>query len=665
MKKYSILLAGLLAGFTSCSKYLDVQEDFSASDSLRFVLSDNGGQVRRFHGYIYNALTNSSHYYGGGIDGGMANPWVCLSDDMVAYLNGNLKTVPTAGYLSNNAPHHRWDILYKVIRVANLYLANAKTVGKAGESDAINEEEMNNLKAEAYVMRAYAHYLLFELYGPIPVMSDKITEQSNLSETFERNSVDEVVDAIVKDIDTALTLNLTETHILSSGDFDNIRIVRPTKGVALAIKAKALVLAASPLYNGGFEEGKALANQDGKKLFPSTADPNKWVKAKEALEALFQYANQGNYELYKSANNDPHLNVYELFQKYNKEIIWANASDNWATVEAYQTPRDIQVPAGNSNNGTLGVTQEMVDAFFMANGLKINDPNSGYTEQGTTSVQNPATAHIVKGVTYYVTDPNISNMYANREPRFYASVLYQGRSWHDVVSNTKLQATASTPARATRVYFSKDISSSPVDNSLNYREKSSSNNTIGGYPLTGYLSYKFNNRTVHPTLPRANRSVYRPSIIFRLADFYLLYAEVLNEINPADGKIVEYLDKVRERAGIPGYRQLETSGKKTGIIGNQAKMREAIQHERRVELFAEGQRYFDVRRWLIADKEEGRQGGLFTGMNMEGNESDRTFYQRVKYNVLPRIFERKMYLYPIPYNEIQNNKGKLVQNPGW
>ncbi|GIZ14386.1 RagB/SusD family nutrient uptake outer membrane protein [Capnocytophaga catalasegens] len=665
MKKYIIILLFsifILMNITSCSKYLDVQDDFSASDSVDFVLTDNPAQARRFHGGIYNALPNYSAYTGGDRNG-MQNPWVCLSDDMVAYLNGNLKTTPINGYLATNAPHHRWDQLYKVIRICNVFLEKAKPIGRVGESDSINEEELKRLKAEAFFFRAYSHYLLFELYGPITIMSGRVIHPSQTDIQFERNSVDEVVADIVKDIEQALE-GLYETHYI--GDtFDEKRIVRPTKGVALALKAKILTLAASPLYNGEYTEALSIINNNGKRLFPDK-DPNKWEKAKEALEAFFAYANQGHYELYKSANNDPHLNVYEVFQRYNKEIIWANAIQNWKDVEFAQTPRDIQVPSGNALAGTIGVPQETVDAFFMANGLKITDPNSGYIDYGKTNVENPATLHTPQGGTAIrITDPNISNMYAKREPRFYASIMYQGRSWHDITTNRKMQNKDANLAKATRVFFSKDISSTSVDKNIGYREKVSSNNTTGGYPTTGYLAYKFNNRTIHPTLGGANKEVYRTSIIFRLADFYLLYAEVLNEINPNDPKIVEYLDKIRERAGIPGYQKMATDGIKTGIIGNQQAMREAIHLERRIELFAEGQRYFDVRRWLVADKEEGRQGGYFKGMNMNGNESDGTFYQKVNNDPLPRKFERRMYLYPIPYTEIQNNRGTLVQNPGW
>ena len=100
-------------------------------------------------------------------------------------------------------------------------------------------------------------------------------------------------------------------------------------------------------------------------------------------------------------------------------------------------------------------------------------------------------------------------------------------------------------------------------------------------------------------------------------------------------------------------------------MGNQEQQREAIRRERRVELATEGQRYFDVRRWMIADNAapgQGTQGGPFYGMNMQ-TDNKAEFFQRTAYET--RLFKRAMYLYPIPFDELQKNKGVLVQNPGW
>ena len=151
---------------------------------------------------------------------------------------------------------------------------------------------------------------------------------------------------------------------------------------------------------------------------------------------------------------------------------------------------------------------------------------------------------------------------------------------------------------------------------------------------------------------------YRPSIIFRLAEFYLLYAEMLNEADPGNSDVLRYTNLVRERAGLPKLEELNPA-----IMGNQVLQRDAIRRESRVELATEGQRYFDVRRWMIAENPvgQGGQGGEFTGMNPDGNKA--AFHTRRRFQT--RYFARKNYLYPIPLTEMQRTKGMLVQNPGW
>lgn len=156
------------------------------------------------------------------------------------------------------------------------------------------------------------------------------------------------------------------------------------------------------------------------------------------------------------------------------------------------------------------------------------------------------------------------------------------------------------------------------------------------------------------------------SVLFRLADFYLYYAEVCNEIDPEDECVIDYLDKIRERAGLPGYRELAATGKKN-IIGDRKLQRRAIQQERRVELFAEGQRFFDIRRWMICGEGEDADQRFVHGMNMNGERNrplgtDQSFYRRTL--IENRPWKRAMYLHPIPFDELQVNK-KIVQNPLW
>ena len=310
----------------------------------------------------------------------------------------------------------------------------------------------------------------------------------------------------------------------------------------------------------------------------------------------------------------------------------------------------------------------------MNNGLTIYDTNSGYREDGFATVNNPT--HVNNHA-----DADIYNMYADREPRFYATVGYNGKSWHIHANENN------NPGGVFRQWFGRGKPSG----------------IAGGenWPRSGYLFYKFKHRRIAQGVtsitvagaPGSPFTVYtswsRPSILLRLADFYLYYAEVLNEIDPSDPKIVEYIDKVRARAGVPGYVELQDANLKTGVIGNKDEQFKAIVQERHVELLGEGQRWFDMRRWMICDPlpaNQMDQGGVdgdmtrISGMYMNGFDNVLTgggeatvtkplgdpdsFYQRTRLEA--RRWAKEYYWYPIPQNEINKSRGHLlVQNPLW
>lgn len=184
-----------------------------------------------------------------------------------------------------------------------------------------------------------------------------------------------------------------------------------------------------------------------------------------------------------------------------------------------------------------------------------------------------------------------------------------------------------------------------------------SDNSAATHARTGYIAYKRLSRRVYNEGNNL-RSEYRPAIIHRLAEFYLLYAEALNEVNPNDPRIIEYIDKVRERAGIPLLADI-----KPEIIGNQSAQREAVRAEMRVELNTEGQRYFDVRRWMIAGNPSGQgaQGGPFYGMNLNAPTLEGFYTRTVVEN---RAWIEAMYLYPITLSDVQTSE-LMVQNPGY
>ncbi|RZM11999.1 MAG: RagB/SusD family nutrient uptake outer membrane protein, partial [Pedobacter sp.] len=363
----------------------------------------------------------------------------------------------------------------------------------------------------------------------------------------------------------------------------------PTKGTALALKAKVLVYAASPLYNGGFTEALALTNPSGKKLF-SPKDDSKWQTALTALEEFINFSG-GKYELYKVNTNgvyDVDKTLYELFMKYNNEIVWANPNQLWGDVGGEGTQRRATPRSQGQGFACIAVTQELVDDFFMNDGLPISEsPN--YSETGFSVAGEDPTGR---------TETGTYRMWVKREPRFYQSVFYHGRKWH--VTNGVVK----------------------------FNKGNGNDNSAADYPWSGYLMYKRLSRIVHNTGSNP-KTDYHPSIIFRLAEFYLLYAEALNEVRPSDPKIIEYIDKIRERAGIPKLSVI-----KPGIIGNKELQREAIRREVRVELCMEGQRYFDVRRWMIAENAvgEGVQAGPFFGMNMGAATENEFFKNRLNIN---------------------------------
>ena len=217
--------------------------------------------------------------------------------------------------------------------------------------------------------------------------------------------------------------------------------------------------------------------------------------------------------------------------------------------------------------------------------------------------------------------PNgVLKAWVGREPRFYVNITFSGQKW----LNTEEGA------------FYSDFS---------YDGNSGLHG--GECPPTGYC--------VRKNAPLGAWNTGKQiCIMLRLAQVYLNYVEALNECEPTHADILTYLNLIRERAGIPTY------GSKVGqlpVPSTQNEMREAIRAERRVELAFESSRYFDVRRWGIAEETENMP---LYGMYVNGNGND--FYKRTWFE--NRIFEKKMYFFPIPQGDLDIDK-ELVQNPGW
>lgn len=659
----AISLAGML---TSCSDYLDVSKELAQNLDKKEVFS-KAKYIKQWYGEIYQTCPNYSEV---GLDvqnsNGTVNAQAIYSGEIVC-AHPNVLKFGQNTFTPSSTTHNRWWNCYKQIRQAMIFLDMApESIGDPIDADGyISVAEMRRYKADVTYLLAYNYFLLFELYGPTPIIpeiADPSGESINID--YARASVDEMVGHIDQLLESVISGeyrdDLPET-IKTGPEEDpyNLReILRPTKAAALALRARLWVYAASPLFNGGYKEALTLTNADGKRLFPDN-DPSKWQTAKTHLEALLKFADSHGMGLYYSKDKDPHKSIYELFQYYNDEILWANGNNDYndgvsAKMEARTIPGDI--PGGMGN---VGFYQNIIDLFFTDSGLDINeDPD--YNENGFTNWANVCNEkkHV---------DKHIFNMYVNREPRFYADVTYEGKSWH--------KQRSSYPDWG--AYFG-DGGAAYKDNTMHAR--------------AGYLLYKFNNRSLMNEGSNS-KDWGRPWIYFRLADFYLYYAEVCNEIDPSDPNIIKYLDLVRERAGIPGYKELATKAEPYGknILGDQNLQREAIYRERIIEMLGEGNYYFDMHRWMRAGWSQNETTGewikdnedkLLIRYGMDRSKSsvktynsakntaiefndqigEGSFYNRIVIDRYP--WSKAMLLYPVPYNEMQKSK-LTVQNPLW
>lgn len=621
---YTLLIA-LLCFVSSCD-YLGVSDQLAGGLQNTEQVFDNVSYTKRWYANVFAGIPDYSGINSVNV-GAFKNPWTGMCDELVVGY-GNSSKYNNSDRNAVNMGFHRYGDCYKYIRQANIFLQKAHPIMTTGtQGDQLLEDELTQMKANVRFMRAFYHYLLFEQYGPIILVKDKIYNATE-DQDVPRNTVDEVIEYIDSEL-TAVASELTQEPIFEDKDYR----AWPTKGVALAVRAKLWLYAASPLLNGGYREALSVTNPDGTRLFPDY-DAGKWEKALAACKDFIDYAEAGRYELYKEYKDDngavidPDKSVYNLFQKYTHEIIWATANNDWGGMNGDAFDRRIAPRCEKNGLGSTGVTQELVDAFYMKDGFPVSAtaylPQSTlYQEEGYGTYKDQNDNFSKK-----YTNVTVSNRYLNREPRFYNTVFFNGRQW---------------PVSCNQVLFYNGGNSGVQE---------------GQATLTGYMLFKRFNRSVSLTNPGV-ASQFRPSIIFRLADFYLMYAEAANEVNPNDARVLKYLNLVRERAGLPDIETLNPA-----IRGNQELQRAAIQRERQIELATEGQRYFDVRRWMIADKNgEGRQNGYVHGMNVRGESNDKEDFNRIV-EASQIVFNRKMYLYPMPDSEMRKTKN-LVQNPGW
>lgn len=603
---------------TSCVDYLDKESDTELT--LPMVFEDK----TRIEGWLANVYSHVPDPYWGYA---RKLGWDILSDDMTAserWRQWDWKVIPML--LGEWTPSTDWDGNYwarlpQLIREANIFIENVHPLPEQG----ISATEVTYMKAEMRFMIAYYYYLLSNTYGPIPFKPNYIAPTDfNLADLMEgQRPYYEVVDWVDKELkEVAKILPAKYTEARKYG--------RATSIMCLAVRARMLLFAASPLVNGNPDYANH-KNKDGENLFSTTEDKSKWAYAAQACKELIDAAEAAGHKLYTVENEDgtidPFMSYQNLFltryDEGNTEILFARpGGSEYGEYEKHATP---QVSGGS---GGLGVTQSLVDAFFMENGLPINDDDSKYVESGFSGSDerrdNTVWDTEVNGGA--ITESGTYNMYCHREPRFYITVSYNNS------------------------YFTQE------KRLFNFFNGSADNPHTHDAPQNGYLIRK----KISPDLNvKQGTYKYRPGIVYRLGEAYLNYAEALNESDPGNGDILVYLNKIRERAGIRQYTTGDTDDNFIHVdLNDQAEMRKLIRAERRVELSCEGIRYDDLRRWKEA---ENVLNGDFYGMNFSGKDPS-SFYVRTPY--LKRVYKKAYYWFPIHQSEIDKND-KLVQSPYW
>lgn len=602
---------------TSCVDYLDKESDTELT--LPMVFEDK----TRTEGWLANVYSHVPDPYWGYA---RKLGWDILSDDMTAserWRQWDWKVIPML--LGEWTPSTDWDGNYwsrlpQLIREANIFIENVHPLPDQG----ISATEVTYMKAEMRFMIAY-YYLLSNTYGPVPFKPNYIAPTDfNLADLMEgQRPYYEVVDWVDKELKEV-------AEILPAKYTEARKYGRATSIMCLAVRARMLLFAASPLVNGNPDYANH-KNKDGENLFSTTADKTKWAYAAQACKELIDAAEAAGHKLYTEKNDDgtidPFMSYQNLFltryDEGNTEILFARpGGSEYGEYEKHATP------AASGGSGGLGVTQSLVDAFFMENGLPINDDNSEYVETGY-SVSDETRDNTVWDTEVNggaISKKNTYNMYCHREPRFYITVSYNNS------------------------YFTQE------KRVFNFFNGSADNPHTHDAPQNGYLIRK----KISPDLNvKQGTYKYRPGIVYRLGEAYLNYAEALNESDPGNGDILVYLNKIRERAGIRQYTTGATDDNFIHVdLNDQAEMRKLIRAERRVELSCEGIRYDDLRRWKEA---ENVLNGDFYGMNFSGKDNS-SFYVRTPY--LKRVYKKAYYWFPIHQSEIDKND-KLVQSPYW
>lgn len=623
MKKKSYLsyfILGLGMLFAACKQeFLNTQPLGEVSETATW---NDAALAEAFVTEIYNGLGN------GGLDEEMLSS---ISDESLFTHPGRGINTVTQSLSSPNAPGwligtHRWEVMYLRIRAANIALEKLQSAG-------FNDPAMRDrLKGEAHFLRAYYYHQLLRYYGGIPIL----TKPSTLGETdytVARNSFADGVDFIANSCDSTAALL----------DGKNMPKGRVTKAAALALKSRILIYAASDLHDIPTAKAKssiisAFANPEivG---YISGNRVERWQKAKAAAKAVLDLPGYG----------------YKL-----------NLGAPVTAAEGIENYKIIAMGGGSKAIPKGGETELLFARYFIrakeeggTRAGRANGPNGYHNWAGNTPIQNLVDDYeMMDGTKFNWANPaQAAAPYANRDPRLYGTILYDGAAWKPRTADGK----AKDPAGEVQTgsYEIGTAGSATTHFGLDTR-KSSIEDWNGSH--TGYYMRKF--LDPDPTIEDQNTLAEIPWPFLRYTEAVFNYAEACIELGE-EAEAKTWLNKIRFRAGMPA------------ITESGAALKDRYRNERRVEMAFEEQRYHDARRWMIAPTTLHQKARIVTvrGTLKAGKTVSLYKYDPNNYNysysvsnidpgIEDRKWDDKMYYRPIHRDEMNRNN-KLIQNPGY
>ncbi|WP_159731661.1 RagB/SusD family nutrient uptake outer membrane protein [Sphingobacterium sp. 18053] len=641
MKKLTVFKSMVVSGllfFQSCN-YLDVVPDNAPTIDNAFTMRS---EAIKYLATCYSYLPNDGEP--------TINPAFMAGDELwldypTRSINGTNWNIARGNQSVTDPYVNYWDghiinnvrerSMFNAIRDCNIFLENIQNPEKVRD---MTQDERTTWEGEVLFLKAYYHFMLMRHYGPIPIMDVNVPVTAPIEDTqVKRQPIDQVADYIVKLLDEAAS-KLPSAVQSPVTDLGHI-----TKPIALGIKAKVLLYAASPLFNGNTDYA-TFKNVDGTLFFNQSFQAEKWRKAAQAAKEAIAACEELGMNLYEFPTPVRPLSNTTMIQmsirnavteKWNREIIWGNSnSRTWQLQYSSMAHIDPNNAGNNSVNGTLAPTIKIIEQFYTKNGVPMdedktldfsnkNQLRTGTHDERFNNIENYRTARL----------------HFDRENRFYANVGFDGGVWY--MENSPSQTDENTWTTQLRLgLFGSGVS----------------------VPITTYYPKKLVNWKFAFKDGNSSHIEEYPWPMLRLADLYLMYAEALNESEGPTADVFLYLDKIRKRAGLEGVKEswakyAFNSAKPTTKEG----LRAIIQRERNIEMSFEGSRFWDLRRWKLAAQELNKN---ITGWDRNQDKDhpelfyqEQTFYQQ-------RFVAPRDYFWPIKESDLLVNPN-LVQNPGW